>query len=119
MQDHTLPAVAPPLAFLIGVEDAVKEVAKRLALYAAPNKMPNYVENFDNLRRLHDIDIFFGKPGIAVYHFVTHDDIEVNIQIDFAELTREGLDAQVEEVRKTIDRHRAQRAPLILAVAKP
>lgn len=106
----------PPLAFLAGHEAAVKEVAKRLALWSAPSKLPNYVENFANLKRLHDIDIFFGEPGIAIYHFVTHDDIEVSLEIDFAKLTREGLDAHVENVRQTIDRHRAQRAPLILAV---
>lgn len=108
----------PPIAFVMGPEEAVKHVAKRLALWAAANKMPNYVERFENLRRLHDIDIFFGKPGIAVYHFVTHDDIEVEFRVDFSELTRELLDSEIERVKAGIDERRAARAPLVLAVAK-
>jgi hypothetical protein len=98
---------------VIGIDEAVRLVCKELEQFAAPGKLPDYREQYENLRRHGNIDIFFDmeEVGVAHFHFVTWDDVEVNAEFDFGELTREYLDKRVAEIRDKINEHRASRKP--------
>jgi hypothetical protein len=102
---------------IASIESAVRYVAKEFARFSAPNKLPPK-EYADNIRRIGDIDIFFDfeRPGVAVYHFVTWDNIEVSVGFDFTMLDREYMADMMRDIQKRIDEHRGNRDPLVINV---
>lgn len=104
-----------PIFQTVGVDDAVRVVLAELKRFAAPYKLPPLPEAA-NLRRYGDIDVFFDmqNDGIAIFHMVTFDDIEVSVSVDFVELDREYLDEIAVRVSNDINEHRGKRKPLIM-----
>jgi len=100
-----------PVAVTIGPEEAVRVVLNELKRFAAPRKLVRRKEQHENLKQVGNIEIFFDmiETGKAAFHFVTHDDIEVAVSVDFTEMDRDYLDGIVRAVREDIDKHRAKR----------
>ncbi len=114
-----------PIAMTVGPEDSVRVVLNELDKFAAPNKLPpRRLDEAENVRRYGDIDVFLGfsvddaKPT-ATFHFVTHDDCELSVTVDFTVLDREYLDRLQYDVRKNIAQHRGQRNGISLVVNNP
>lgn len=101
------------ICMVVGVDDAVRVVADVMKPFAAPGKLPPYNNEFGNLRRIGDIEAFFdmrdGHEGEAMFRFVTHDNIEIVMNIDFKSLTREYLDGMAKELEDKIGQKRRQR----------
>ncbi len=102
----------------IGIEESVRVVARTLKRFAAPGKLPNRDGMYQNLRRVGDIEIFFDvredRVGHAAFHFVTWDNVDVSVDVDFSALTREYLQNLENEVLSKMNQHRTTRETLII-----
>lgn len=105
------------ICMVVGVEDAVRVVLDAVKRFAAPDKLPPR-ERAGNLRRYGDVEVFFdmldGHEGEANFHFVTHDDIEINFNLDFKALDRELIDQLARNIEDAIGQRRKQRGASVL-----
>lgn len=95
---------------IVGVDEAVRLVCDKLSRFAAPNKLPPR-QRGENLRRVGNVEIWFDpvNTGIARFHVVTADDCDVDVTVDFAELSSEYLDDIVLSVQQELNKHRSER----------
>ncbi len=100
-----------PIVVTIGPEEAVRVVLNELERFAAPRKLICRKERHENLKQVGNIEIFYDviETGKAAFHFVTYDDIEVAVDVNFTKMDREYLDDLIHAVREDIDKHRAER----------
>lgn len=111
--------MSTPVAMTIGLEEAVRIICRELERFAAPGKLPSHDNNrYPNLRRHGDIDIFFDmkKVGHAQFHFVTWDNCEANVVVDFTKMDRAYLANLVKQVEDDLNRHRSNRGALLIEV---
>lgn len=110
------------ICMVVGVEDAVRVVLGAIKHLAAPDKLPRR-EDFDNLRRYGDVEVFFdmrpGQEGKANFHFVTHDNITVSFEVDFNTLNREVVEGLVPALEDAIGQKRRQRGAQSMFHAQP
>lgn len=95
---------------IIGAEEAVRIVCQKLDRFAAHNKLPPRMRAA-NVRRVGDVEVWFSpdEPGVARFHVVTHDNCDVDVKVDFAELSSDYLDEMVAGVKQELNKHRAGR----------
>jgi hypothetical protein len=96
---------------IVGADEAVRIVCQKLNRFAAPLKLPPMLRGLANVRRLGDVDVWFvpQNAGIARFHAVTHDDISIDVGVDFSELSSDYLEEMVAGVQKELNKHRAGR----------
>lgn len=96
---------------IIGADEAVRVVCGKLDRFAAPLKLPPRERGVANLRRVGDVEVWFDPQnvGVARFHFVTPDDCELDVKVDFSELSSDYLDEMVTGVQKGLNEHRAKR----------
>lgn len=106
--------MATTITQIVGADEAVRLVCEKLARFAAPHKLPAMDGDFANIRRLGNVDIWFDpeNAGQARFHAVTHDNIGIDVTVDFTELSSEYLADMVAGVRSEIDKHRGGRRHL-------
>ena len=94
---------------IIGADEAVRIVCQKLDRFAAPLKLPPQVRAV-NVRRVGDVEVWFDpiNAGIARFHIVTHDNCDVDVKVDFAELSSDYLDEMVAGVQQELNKHRAK-----------
>jgi|SRR3990172_1918843 len=99
------------LTQIVGHDEAVRIVAAKLIRFAAPLKLPPRERGIANIRRIGDVEIWFDpvNVGIARFHFVTSDDCELDVSVDFSELSSDYLENMVVDVQKKLNEHRARR----------
>lgn len=99
------------LTQIAGIDETVRIVLARLNPFAAKNKIPNRQEQHYNLRKVGNIEIWFSmeEVGVARFHLVTKDDVDVDVRIDFADITSEYLNNMVEDVKSAVNKHKAER----------
>ena len=99
---------------IIGADEAVRIVCQKLDRFAAPNKIhPHgfHVRFYENIRKLGNIEVWFDPrtTGVARFHTVTHDDISIDVAVDFSELSSDYLDEMLSGVQQELNKHRANR----------
>lgn len=106
--------MSAPIAITIGPDEALRVVLKELERFAAPRKLPATSREAENLRRYKNVEVWFdmNTAGLASFHFITHDNIEMSIQINFLDLDREYLDSMNHDIQKELNNHRANRKGL-------
>lgn len=96
---------------IIGADEAVRIVCQKLDRFAAPLKLPPRERGIANLRRIGDVEVWFdpANVGIARFHLVSHDNAEIDVKVDFSELSSDYLAEMVAGVQKELNKHRANR----------
>lgn len=96
---------------IIGIDEAVRIVCEKLNRFAAPLKLPPRERGIANLRRVGDVEVWFDpvNAGIARFHAVTNDDCEVDVKVDFAEMSSDYLEEMVVGIQQELNKHRAKR----------
>jgi hypothetical protein len=79
--------------------------------FAAPNKLPDRGGQYENFRRVGNVEIWFSKhaTGVARFHCATWDNIDVDVGVEFQEFDREYLDDLMSQIDVKINEYRIQR----------
>lgn len=98
------------IAKQMGVEEAVRYVARQLGKFAGRDKLAG-TRPAPNVRRLGEVELTFDTEvtGLIHFRFVTPDDIEVKTGVQMLDLDRAKLAQHLNKVVDGINEHRAKR----------